>query len=146
MHRKILEDATMEQLEKYLDDQLMLVKQRDYEMYEELEIDLYKEVYGCHFNDWMLEKALKKMVNEDGTYGGHWTVEQTNSVAKNMGISFTNFNEYDFNYVMNMLYSDYYGAVNNDPNTYARMAKKFLDDKDAYGGKAFRYYLAMKKD
>ena len=60
-------------------------------------------------------------------------------------IRFTNFNEYDWNYVMNMMYSDYYGAVPNDVNSYIRLAVKFLEDKDAKEGKAYCYYMAMKK-
>lgn len=144
MHRKILEEITFEQLKKFVDSSIMELKQKDYEMYEELEMNLYKEVYGCHFNSWLLEKALKNMVNEDGTRGGHWTVEQTLSVARNNGVDFNDFNEYDWNYVMNMMYSDYYGSVPNDVSVYARMAKKFLEDKDAEKGKAFRYYFAMK--
>lgn len=55
-----------------------------------------------------------------------------------------NFNEYDWNYVMNMIYSDYYGAITNDTSAYGKLAKKFLMDKDAKHGKAFHYYLAMK--
>ena len=27
-----------------------------------------------------------------------------------------------------MIYSDYYGVVNNDVNTYARLAKKFIEE------------------
>lgn len=48
-------------------------------------------------------------------------------------------------YVLNMMYSDYYGAVPNDTNTYIRLALKFLEDKDAKEGKAYCYYMAMKK-
>jgi hypothetical protein len=145
MHRKILEDATHEQLKYFLLDTFDDLKKVDREMYEELEEDLYKEVYGCHFNKWLLEKALSKMQNEDGTIGGHWTLEQTNSVAKSNGISFDYFNEYDWNYVMNMIYSDYYGAIPDDLNYYVKLSKKFLDDKDAGRGKAYHYYMAIKK-
>lgn len=84
------------------------------------------------------------MRNEDGTIGGHWKVADTTMVARNNGISFDHFNEYDWNYVMNMIYSDYYGSVPNETNVYVKMARKFLEDKDAEEGKALRYYLAMK--
>jgi len=83
------------------------------------------------------------LVNEDGTMGPHWTLEQTNAVARQNNIAFDKFNEYDWNYVMNMMYSDYYGAVSNDTTSYVRLAKKFLDDKDAKDGKAFKYYSLM---
>ena len=101
-------------------------------------------LYGKHFSDWMLKRATEKMINEDGTVGPHWSVEQTTAVAKNNGVNFVKFNEYDWNYVMNMIYSDYYGAVSNDVNAYVRLAVKFIDDKDAKEGKAFCYYLAMR--
>jgi hypothetical protein len=145
MHKQLVKVATDEQLREFVDDALSMIKETHSDLYENLEIYLYKEIYGSHFNDWLLEKATKKMVNEDGTTGGHWAIEQTNAVAKQQGITFDNFNEYDWNYVMNMIYSDYYGAVSNEPSTYAKMAKKFLMDKDAKDGKALCYYLAMSK-
>ena len=117
----------------------------NHDLYEDLEIYLYKELYGCHFNAWMLDKATKMMINEDGSIGPHWNVEQTNNVARQIGVEFNTFNEYDWNYVMNMIYSDYYGAVQNDTTIYARLARKFLEDKDAKEGKALHYYLKMKK-
>lgn len=144
MHKTLIKMASNEQLRTFIDDALTMLKETNPETYEELETYLYKEIYGKHFSDWLLEKATKNMVNEDGTKGAHWTVEQTSSVARSNGISFDTFNEYDWNYVMNMIYSDYYGAISNDTNAYVRLAKKFLEDKDAKEGKALCYYLAMK--
>lgn len=46
---------------------------------------------------------------------------------------------------MNMIYSDYYGSVSNDNSNYIKMAKAFLNDKDGKEGKAFHYYMSMKK-
>lgn len=143
MHVKIIENASLEQLKEYLTKELYKVKERDYEMYEELEMDLYKQVYGCHFNDWLLEKALRNLVNEDGSVGGHWTLDQTTDVAKSLSVTFDKFNKYDWCYVMNMIYSDYYGTVPNDVSIYAKMSQKFLNDKDAKQGKALNYWLAM---
>lgn len=93
-----------------------------------------------------LKKATDKMVNEDGTRGGHWTIEETDSVAKQHNISYVNFNRYDWNYALNMIYSDYYGAVPNDVTMYVRLANKFLNDKDGKEGKALNYYLKIAKD
>lgn len=145
MHKKMIKEATDEQLREFVTDAMSMIKETNHDLYEDLEIYLYKELYGCHFNEWMLEKATKTMINEDGTIGAHWNIEQTNNVARQLGIDFTTFNEYDWNYTMNMIYSDYYGAVQNDTAIYARLAKKFLDDKDAKEGKALKYYLKMKK-
>lgn len=144
MHKKILEDATLEQLKTFIDWSLCELKYKDHDMYEELELELYKEVYGCHFNEWKLKKAVEEFKNEDGTTGAHWTLEETNSVARQYGIEFVSINQYDRNYTLNMIYSDYYGSISNDIQVYVKLAKKFLQDKDAPQGKAFKYYIAMK--
>ena len=145
MNTRIIEDANLEQLKDFAHYSIGMVKRIDEDVYNDIEMYLYKEVYGCHFTKWLLEKALKDMVNEDGTMGGHWTVEQTTMVARSNGIDFKDFNEYDWNYVMNMIYSDYYGSVPNETSVYVKMARKFLEDKDAEYGKALKYYLAMSK-
>lgn len=145
MHKKMIKEATDEQLREFVNDALSMIKETNYDLYEDLEMYLYKELYGCHFNEWLLEKATKMMINEDGTIGPHWNIEQTNNVARQLGIEFNTFNEYDWNYTMNMIYSDYYGAVQNDTTIYAKLARKFLEDKDAKEGKALKYYLKMKK-
>lgn len=144
MHKQLIKEASEEQLKHFIDDAMSMIKETHHELYETLENYLYKELYGCHFNEWMLNKALSEMKNEDGTTGGHWTVEQTNNVAKNLDITLDKYNQYDWNYTMNMLYSDYYGAVPNDATTYGKMAKKFLEDKDGMKGKALKYYMAMR--
>lgn len=144
MHRNIIQEASHEQLKDFaLRTFDMLKRTVDKDVYEDIEMDLYKKVYGCHFTKWLLEKALKDMVNEDGTKGPHWTVEQTTNVAKANGIEFKHFNEYDWNYVLNMVYSDYYGAIPNELASYVKVARKFLEDRDVEEGKALRYYLAM---
>lgn len=146
MHKKMISDATFEQLKHFTCDMLDDLKITDHYLYEKYEMELYRQMYGTHFNKWMLEKALSKMENEDGTTGGHWTIDQTTSVGKQYGVDFTKVNEYDWNYAMNMIYSDYYGAVPNETSVYAKMAKKFVEDKDVCDGKAFRYYVSMLSD
>ena len=144
MHNTLIQKASEEQIKSFTANVLNRVKSYDKEMYDELEMELYKEIYGCHFNDWLLDYALASMINEDGSSGGHWTLDQTNQVARQYDINFDTFNEYDWNYVMNMIYSDYYGAVSNDVSSYVKLAKKFLMDKDSPKGKAYYYYMAMK--
>lgn len=96
-----------------------------------------------HFNEKTLKDATKSMQNEDGTIGAKWNVEQTSSIMKENGLKSDMYNEFDFNYVMNMLYSDFYQLLGNDAMNYYKMAKYFLEDKDAPKGKAYRYYIAM---
>lgn len=145
MHKELVKYATPEQLKEYVTCSLDMIKETNHDLYEDLEMYLYKMIYGCHFSEWLLKKATEKMHNEDGTIGGHWTLEQTNSVARGKGLTFSNFNQYDFNYVMNMIYSDYYGAIPNDVDTYYKLAVKFINDKDGKEGKAFNYYYKMSK-
>lgn len=144
MHRELIKRASAEQLKEFTENALSMIKETHEDLYETLEMYLYKEMYGCHFNDWLLEKAVSSMINEDGTTGPHWTLEQTSSVARQNGITFDHFNEYDWNYVMNMIYSDYYGAVPNETSYYVKLSRKFLEDKDAKEGKAFKYYISFK--
>lgn len=146
MHKKILKDATDEQVREFVTDFITMLKARDEDLYHEAELWLYKEVYGCHFNEWKLNIAVSKLKNEDGTIGGHWTLEQTNNVARQYGMNFSGFNEYDWNYAMNVIYSDYYGVVNNNLENYFRLAQKFIMDKDAPEGKVLKYYIAMEEE
>ena len=146
MHRKMINDATEEQLKSFLYDFIDELKERSEELYEEAELDLYKSIYGCHFTDWKLKCATEKMINEDGTKGSHFSLEQTNNIIRSNNIVLEKFNQYDFNYAMNMIYSDFYGTILNDTSSYLKMALKFLNDKDAPDGKAFRYYIAMHEE
>lgn len=90
-----------------------------------------------------------KMLNDDGTVGGHWSVAQTTAVAQNLGIKFDHITDYCWNTAMNMMYSDYYSVANKynvgTPEFYACMAKAFLFDKDAESpnAKMAAYYFGI---
>lgn len=87
------------------------------------------------------EEWCDSMVNADGTKGCHWTLEQTQDVAKQRNITC---DPNDFWAVMNMMYSDYCQVAKRQsvdtPGFYADMAKAFLDDTDAVDGKAYAYW------
>lgn len=93
----------------------------------------------------ILFSAVEALDNANGTKGPHWSVADITSYAKSRGLTYANFNEYDFSYVLNLMFSDYYGTVSDSVDTYFKLAKAFLEDKDAPVGKAFLYYKAMKK-
>lgn len=143
MHTKMLEDATHEQLKSFLLDQFDELKRTMPELYEDMECELYEHIYGPHFTKWKYDWAVSKLENQDGTRGPHWTVPQVTDYAKSRGVEFTRFNEYDLAYVMNMVYSDYFGSVPDSTESYFKIAKAFIMDKDAPEGKAFLYYKAM---
>lgn len=81
------------------------------------------------------EKWVSRMVNDDGTMGAHWTMEQTTAVAESVGVAFEHISQWCWWVTMNMMYSDYctvadkYGV--GTAEFYADMAKAFLFDKDA---------------
>lgn len=87
------------------------------------------------------KRWTSKMQNADGTTGSHWTLEQTQDVAKQRNI---NCDPNDFWAVMNMMYSDYCQVAKRQsvdtPGFYADMAKAFLEDADAADGKAYLYW------
>ena len=139
-------DKSMINLIKMFEECLEYVKESNYELYCEMKNAMYITFNGHHFNEHMLKETLAHMINDDGSYAPKWTLEETNQVAKNSGISFTKFNEYDWNYVMNMMYSDYCEVLGENVVSYVKMANKFLNDKDAPDGKALRYAMCMKKD
>lgn len=87
------------------------------------------------------EEWTAAMVNDDGTKGPHWTMEQTNQVARQRNIDC---DPNEFYTAMNYMYSDFYKVAKkhnvNSVDFYADMAKAFLTDKDAADNKLALYY------
>ena len=77
------------------------------------------------------------MVNEDGTTGPHWPMEQTTALAESMGLSWDKISPWCWWVTMNMMYSDYgsvaihYGV--STAESFAELAQAFLFDKDGPG-------------
>lgn len=116
----------------------------------ELCANVYEAINGPHFDEEHAKYAVENMENEDGTRGPHWTVEETTSVANQMGINLRSekHNKWDWFVAMNMMYSDYYKAVaamTGNPNTkhFAELAKAWVCDKDIPEGKTWHYYVYL---
>lgn len=114
---------------------------------------MYEAINGPHFDEEHARYAVEGMENEDGTKGPHWTVEETTSVANQMGINLKSekHNKWDWYVAMNMIYSDYYKAVvamTGSANTkhFAELAKAWLCDKDIDEGKMWHYYVYLMCD
>ena len=105
------------------------------------EISEMEESMGDSHADSMTHDDIKcwndKMKNADGTTGGHWTVDQTTSVASSYGVYFEHLDEMDWNVTLNMMYSDYCDVAKkmnvNNIEFYVCMAKAFLFDPDGPG-------------
>ena len=61
MHTQILKDASLSQTKDFVDKALRMIKETNNSLYESLEEYLYKEVYGCHFTEWLLKEALSTL-------------------------------------------------------------------------------------
>lgn len=119
----------------------------------ELAANMYEAINGPHFDEEHAHYAVEGMENEDGTKGPHWTVEETTSVANQMGINLKSekHNKWDWFVAMNMIYSDFYKAVvamTGSANTkyFAELAKAWLCDKDISEGKMWHYYVYIMCD
>ena len=92
-----------------------------------------------HFTKETAGYAVSMMKNKDGTMGEHWNYDETTSVLRDSKLPFE---EADWYYTLNMIYSDYYKSDKSTKN-YVEMASDFLSDMDAPECKAKKYYLAM---
>lgn len=92
------------------------------------------------------EEWTRHMRNEDGTKGPHWNMEQAKQIMQQNGIEC---DPAEFYAALNMMYSDYCKVAKefnvNESAYYAKLAKAFLDDKDAGDGKLLRYYECVVK-
>lgn len=145
MHRELIDEIIkngsnedMECLRKILIELIDELKYTDHDKYKKIEYKLYKRVYGEHLDEELARKWVANMDNKDGSKGGHWTMEQTNTLAGNH-------NKYDFYAVLNMMYSDYYNPK-FDTNTYVELAKDWLDDADVGDEKTLKYYMKIVRD
>ena len=143
LYEKSNDENSVQKIIESYDKVLMRIEKAHKDIYRDIMNELYIDINGYHFNEEMLSNAVENMINDNGTKSPKWSIEETTNVANQYGIAFDTFNEYDWNYVMNMIYSDYVEVLNDNLMNYVNMSKKFLYDKDAPEGKALRYYLAM---
>ena len=89
------------------------------------------------FSEADAHKWAEYMVNDDGTTGPHWTLDQTTAVAESVGLKFDHIYDYDWWVTMNMMWSDYGKVAEKHgvgtPEFFADLAKAFLFDKDGPG-------------
>lgn len=76
-----------------------------------------------------------QMQNADGSVGAHWTMEQTDAVVEERGVSLVDVLRWAWGVTMNMMHSDDYAVAAefgvDRPEFYAALAQAFLMDKDA---------------
>lgn len=126
-------DEDMEALGDIFMEMAHHLKACDYARFKDLKHKMYTIAYGEHLTEDLAKAWVSEMENKDGTHGEHWTMEQTNQYAEN-------YNKADWYAVMNMMFSDYYNPDFN-AETYIKLAKDWIGDKDVADGKTLRYYM-----
>lgn len=116
-------------------------------------INAFAEMVACvhDFGRADAESWCAGMVNDDGSTGAHWTMEQTTETAERMGITWEKITPWCWWVAMNMMFSDYckvaerHGVYTTE--FYADLAHAFLFDKDAKSpkGKIAAYYCGIVK-
>lgn len=144
MHRKLIKEIIankstidMEELEHIMCCMIDDIKHSNHDLYKRIEYKLFKLAYGKHLNEELATKWVSKMENKDGTYGEHWSKTQTDQYAGSH-------NKWDWYVAMNMMYSDYF-EPSFDTSMYIKLAKNFIEDKDADEGKLLKYYFYIVK-
>ncbi len=138
------DEKKIEEMLNYICYALKELKEVDKESYENLKEKIYIVIYGYRLSDHLCKEWVEHMKNNDGTTGEHWTLEETNQVARQIGLSLGgSISECEWWAIMNMIYSDYYGCVPNDVNIYAKMSRAFIEDIDANEGKIYNYYKCI---
>lgn len=114
---------------------------------------LYKEVYGNHLCDRYCMKLVECM-NHNGEHGKKWTLDQTNDIARKIGISFNesedDYTQYEFWTAMHMIYYDYGSVLAesgiNDNLLVGKMADAYIDDEDSPKGKLVNKFFFVFKN
>jgi len=95
--------------------------------------------FGKSNEEMLSDKELKMWVQEMETTDNNGSVvkrgekfseQQTGEMAKRLGVKFDKFSEKAFWATVNMMFSDYYAVLGENPDIYARLAKAWLCDKD----------------
>lgn len=133
---KIVQNGKQEDMEELGDifsDVMYELKEYNEEDYKEYKSELYEMAFGKKISQEMADKWVKEMQ----PIGIHWTIEETTNAMQSLGY---NFDSVDFFVVANMMYNDYYDLVKDDETLALKLAKDWLDDKDAKEDKLYCYW------
>ncbi len=147
----------MYRVKEYMTHIIKKGKLEDMETIEEFFYKLLCKVHTTdpHMADWIIsemkEMVMGKVLTVDEAKhwvahmqpcGEHWTMEQTTSVKKVKGYTYSNI---DWYVVMNMMYNDYNDIVKENDALVIKMACDWLSDTDAVDCKLYHYYKYMIK-
>lgn len=128
----------MLKLNDMLNELICDLKVENPKLYREYKKELYETAYGKVI---MEDKAIE-IVEEMRPFGEKWDIETIEKVSVDNMIKG---NKSDVYLVMNSLYNDYYDVFGEDTDTYVKMTKSWLDDKDAVEDKVYEYFMNIPK-
>jgi hypothetical protein len=131
-------DALMEIFEEMFCD----IKITNPEKYHHLEYEVMTIANKGHFDDKIYRKAVSCLLKKYDVTNLHWSLEQTDAVAKNLGYRWDEYNNYEFNFVMNMLHCQFHEIASIEATTYAKMANKWLEEHE---NKVLKYFMFIMK-
>ena len=135
----------LKSLTKTLDTVMQYLYQNNYDLYKEIELDLYIATNGKKLNKDMAYEIIMNMK----PYQIHWSLEETESIRDMYNLS--DIRDVDFWVVMNSKYNDNKDTVErfvpNDTEKqlemYVYLTRDFIKDKDAKEGKVFTYFTEI---
>ncbi len=99
-------------------------------MYNHMDMkDKPKKLTSEQYKEWG-----NNLQNEDGSMGMHFTEQQTNEMAKKLGIDFKEYSPMAYCLAVNVMYSDYCSSIGKHVqgnDIYGKMAQDFLEDVDS---------------
>ena len=135
----------LKSLTKTLDTVMQYLYQNNYDLYKEIELDLYIATNGKKLNKDMAYEIIMNMK----PYQMHWSLEETESIRDMYNLS--DIRDVDFWVVMNSKYNDNKDTVErfvpNDTEKqlemYVYLTRDFIKDQDAKEGKVFTYFTEI---
>ena len=130
----------MEKLGDMLSELIYMTKESHPDIYEKYKMKLYGMAYNYKFTREMAEEIVENMKPRAEI----WNYDTTIQVKNQYGLN--NINSEDFYIVLNSLGNDYGDVINIDEvDTYVKMAKAWIDDKDAKENKVWIYFTKIPK-
>lgn len=144
-HYGMYENASKEQLISAMKEAIHAVKAKDPELHEEMEEIVHECLLGPHFDREEYDRASYRMTGRNGSRGPRWTVQEISDYARRNGDRFDRYNEYDLSYAMNTMYEDYNSTMGDSADSYYRMARQYLENRDYPDGRAWRDYRSRRR-
>lgn len=140
---KIGENRKVEDMQKLGDmlaDIIYMMKESHHELYEKYKMKLYGMAYNYKFTRDFAEELVEDMKPRAEI----WDYDTTTQVKNKYGLN--NISPEDFYLVINSLGNDYGDVISiEEVDTYVKMAKAWIDDKDSKENKIWIYFTKIPK-